>query len=74
MQRPLKHFAYKLGRDLHMDVDIIMSWPVGKLYEYMAFYISEDSDWQEKYKEEQMTPEERTKRLMNFLSQSRAKK
>jgi len=68
MSRPIKHFAYKLGDKLGLDVDIIMSWPVGKLYEYMAFYMTEDSEWLEKYKEEQLTPEERTKRLMQFLS------
>ena len=68
MTRPIKHFAYKLGDKLGLDVDIVMAWPVGKLYEYMAFYITQDPDWVEKYKEEQMTPEERTKRLMQFLS------
>lgn len=72
MTRPLRHFAFRLGDKLGIDVDIIMSWPVRKLYEYMAFYITQDPDWVEKYKEDQLTPEQRTARLMQFL-QSGAK-
>lgn len=73
MTRPLRHFAYRLGDKLGIDVDIIMSWPVGKLYEYMAFYITQDQDWIDRYNEEKLTPEERTARLVQFLQSGAAK-
>ena len=67
MSRPVKHFAYQLGRDLHMDVDIIMSWPLKKIYEYMAFYITEDEDWKKDYVEDSMTDEQRHNNFANIL-------
>lgn len=68
MSRPIKHFAYRLGDKLGLDVEVVMSWPVGKIYEYMAFYMTQNDEWLEKYKEEQLTPEERTAKIMQFLA------
>ncbi len=33
-----------------MDVDIIMAWPIKKLFEYMAFYRTESNDFKESQK------------------------
>ena len=44
-----------------------MSWPLDKIYEYMAFYLTEDKDFQERVKDENMTPEERTQRMLQVL-------
>lgn len=33
-----------------MDVDIILSWPMKKLYQYMAFYITETEEFKKKQK------------------------
>ncbi len=67
MSRPIKHFCYQLGRDLHMDVDIISAWSLSKLYEYMAFYVTETEKFKEQYKEDNMTPEERHEQLMKVM-------
>ncbi len=67
MSRPIKLFAYRIGDKLGMDVDIIMAWPLKKIYEYMAFYVSETPEWQEKYKEDNLTPEDKARKLAQFL-------
>ncbi len=67
MARPLKLFCYKLGRELHIDVDVIMSWPTRKIYEYMAFFRTETDEFKAKIKEENMTPEERTAQMLKML-------
>lgn len=59
MTRPIKRFAYQLGRELHMDVDIILAWPLKKIYEYMAFYRTESESWKKEYEESNMTAEQR---------------
>lgn len=69
MTRPTKLFAYRLGRDIGLDVDVIMDWSMQKLNEYKAFYITETDEFKEAYKEEQMTPEQKANQLMQlFLS------
>ncbi len=50
-----------------MDVDVIMSWPLDKLYGYMAYYLTQSEDFKEKIKDENLTPEQRTKQLMQVL-------
>lgn len=50
-----------------MDVDVIMSWPLHKIYEYMAFYISETDEFKERAEEDAMTPEQKTNRLLQLL-------
>lgn len=50
-----------------MDVDIIMSWQLDKIYEYMAFYMSEDDGWKQKNKQESMTQEQKNEMMMKKL-------
>lgn len=50
-----------------MDIDVIMSWPLHKIHEYMAFYLSETEEFKEKLKDEALTPEERTNQLLQLL-------
>jgi hypothetical protein len=33
-----------------MDADIILAWPLKKIYRYMAFYITESDDFKKKQK------------------------
>lgn len=67
MARPLKHFCYRLSRDLGIDIDIILKWPVGKVYGYVAFYMTENPEWKEKMKEESITEEQRAEMLLQVL-------
>lgn len=67
MNRPIKLFAYKVGENLHMDVDVIMKWPLDKLYEYMAYYYSQTEEFQEEMKDDAMTDEQRAKQIMKLL-------
>ncbi len=50
MSRPFTLFAHRLGRDMHIDADVILSWPIDKIYRYMAFYITESEDFKKKQK------------------------
>lgn len=34
-------FAYRMGRDYGIDAEVIMTWPLKKIYGYMSFYITE---------------------------------
>lgn len=70
MTRPIKLFAYRLGRDLGIDVEVIMNWPLNKIYEYMAFYLTDSDEFKEEYAEEQMTPEERSNQILKMLGGS----
>lgn len=58
-------FAHRLGRDRHIDVDVIMSWPLSKLYEHMAFYHTESDQFKESQKksDEPMSFEEIIRRM-----------
>ncbi len=67
MERPLKLFAYRLGRELHLDVDVIMSWQLDKIYEYMAFYMTEQDSFKEEYEESKISPEQRANALASFI-------
>ncbi len=50
-----------------MDVDIIMSWPLDKLYEYMAFYMLEDEKCKDKLQEESLTQDQKNEKMMQLL-------
>jgi len=52
---------------MHMDVDIIMRWSLDKIYEHMAFYMSETPEWKEQYAESLISPEQKAQRLAQFL-------
>lgn len=58
MRRPVMLMCYRLSRELKIDVDIIKDWPLDKVLDWVAFFRTEDKDWQEKYKIESMTKEE----------------
>jgi len=60
--------AYKIGRDLHLDVDIIMRWPLSKFYEYVAFYITEDKEWQDKNVIKELTADQKNEQVMRVLT------
>lgn len=57
----------QLSREMHMDVDIIMRWSLDKIYEHMAFYMSETPEWKEQYAESLISPEQKAQRLAQFL-------
>lgn len=73
MSRPLKLFAYKVGRELHKDVDEVMGWPLDKLYEYIAFYMTENESWKEKYSDSLINQEAKSKQIMQMLARSSKK-
>lgn len=67
MTRPLRLMAYRIGREFGIDVDVVMRWPLAKLYEHMAFFVTETPEFQERYKEQTMTEEQRMRQIMNFI-------
>lgn len=67
MSRPIRRLAFKLGRELHIDVDVIMSWSLNKIYEYVAFYRTENDEWAKEYKDSNMTDEERMNEFAMIL-------
>ncbi len=63
----MRHFCYQLGRELHMDVDVIANWPLDKIHEYMAFYLTETDNFKEEYADSKLTDEQRHKQMMAKL-------
>ncbi len=59
--------CFKIGRDIKKDVDEIAEWPVQKIYEYMAFWLTENEDFKQKIKDESLTDEEKAQAIMNIL-------
>ncbi len=50
-----------------MDVDVIMSWPLCKIYEYMAFYLTESEEFKEQIREDNMTTEQKANQVLRLL-------
>ena len=57
-------FAMRMGRDFGMDADIIMSWPLSKIYRYMAFYLTETDDFKKNLNKDKVMSFEEIVRLM----------
>lgn len=54
----MEMFCYRLAIKLKMDVDIIKGWPISKLYNWLAFWKADDTDFQEKCKLEDMSEQD----------------
>lgn len=74
MTRPIRLFCHKLGRELGMDPDIIMTWSLSKIYENMAYYVTESDKFREDYKSQQLTPKQKMSQLAQFLKMGIDKK
>jgi hypothetical protein len=53
-----------VGQDYGIDVDIVLSWPISKLYRYMAFYITESDKFKEDNKKDKVLSFEEICQLM----------
>lgn len=57
-------FAFRMGRDYGIDADLIMKWPLSKIYRYMAFYLTESDDFKKKASNDKTMSFEEIVRLM----------
>ncbi len=53
-----------------MDVDKVASWPLSKIYEHLAFCMTEDPEWYKEYEASQITPEQSRQLLIAAMKAS----
>jgi hypothetical protein len=41
---------------MHFDIDVIMQWPLSKLYGYMSYYLTQTDEFKEKMRIESKRP------------------
>lgn len=77
MRRPYKRYLYGLSHKLGIDIDVISSWSVRKIAEYMAYDLTLSDEWRKKAKAEsekdrqaEMTEEERAEMFKRVLGGS----